>query len=131
MKIVDLAIKKSVAGLGTLALETRRWLKSAQRHEIDVRPMARLQNPESQIKYARYMRRFVCYCLRVAAANREVESRRQGAESEGDSEDDSEGYREENESDGDGEDNGVYHERDKDESNEEEDLLKDARELYV
>jgi len=41
-KVVDLAIESSVAGLSTLALETRRWLKSAKREEIDVRPMARL-----------------------------------------------------------------------------------------
>ncbi|TKA55481.1 hypothetical protein B0A49_13343, partial [Cryomyces minteri] len=48
MKVVDLAMEKSVAGLSTLAVETRRWLRSAKREEIDVRPMARLQNPESQ-----------------------------------------------------------------------------------
>ena len=68
-KAVDLAIEQSVAGLSTLAQETRRWLKSASREEIDQRPMARLQNPESQRRYAGYMKRFVCYCLRVVATS--------------------------------------------------------------
>lgn len=31
--------------------------------------MARLQNPESQRRYAGYMKRFVCYCLRVVAVS--------------------------------------------------------------
>ena len=54
-------------GLLTLAQETRRWLKSAKRQEVDQRPMARLQNPESQARYARYMVKFVCYVLRFVA----------------------------------------------------------------
>ncbi|KAK5005025.1 hypothetical protein LTR28_008209, partial [Elasticomyces elasticus] len=33
VKIVDLVIEKSVAGLSSLAIETRRWLKSAKREE--------------------------------------------------------------------------------------------------
>lgn len=31
--------------------------------------MARLQDPESQRRYAGYMKRFVCYCLRVVAVS--------------------------------------------------------------
>ena len=48
MKLVDLLVEKCVAGLSTLDLETRRWLRSAKKSEADVRPLARLQNPESQ-----------------------------------------------------------------------------------
>ena len=70
-KVVELAIEQSVAGLSTLAQETRRWLKSASREEIDQRPLARLQNPEGRRRYAGYMKRFVCYCLRVAAVSDE------------------------------------------------------------
>lgn len=66
-KLVELLIERSVAGLSTLARETRRWLKSAQQHEIDQRPIARLQNPESQARYAGYIVKFVCYFLRILA----------------------------------------------------------------
>ncbi len=69
--IVDLLIERCVAGLSTLAPETRRWLKSAKREEVDVRPMGRLQNPGSQKRYARYWKQFVCYCLRIVAAEEE------------------------------------------------------------
>lgn len=41
-KVVELAIKQSVAGLLTLAQETRRWLKSASREEINQRLLAQL-----------------------------------------------------------------------------------------
>ena len=68
-RVVELAIEQSVAGLSTLAQETRRWRKSASREEIEERPMARLQNPESQRRYAGYMKQFVCYCLRVVAVS--------------------------------------------------------------
>lgn len=64
-KVTELAVEQSVAGLSTLAHETRRWLKSANREECDVRPIARLQNPESQRRYCGYMKRFVCYMLRI------------------------------------------------------------------
>lgn len=66
-KVVELLVERSVCGLSTLARETRRWLRSAQREEIDQRPIARLQNPESQACYARYMVMFVCYLLRIIA----------------------------------------------------------------
>jgi superfamily II DNA helicase RecQ len=66
-RVVELLIERSVAGLSTLARETRRWLRSAQREEIDQRPIARLQNPESQARYAGYMVMFVCYFLRIIA----------------------------------------------------------------
>lgn len=66
-------IERSVAGLSTLARETRRWLKSAKREEIDQRPMGRLQNLDSQVKYAGYWKQFICYCLRIIAVEEELE----------------------------------------------------------
>jgi len=39
---VDLMMERAVAGLSTLGLETRRWLRSAKREEVDVRPMSQL-----------------------------------------------------------------------------------------
>jgi hypothetical protein len=66
-KLTELLIERSVKGLSTLAQETRRWLRSAKQQEVDQRPMARLQNPESQARYANYMVKFVCYTLRFAA----------------------------------------------------------------
>ncbi|KAL1640171.1 hypothetical protein SLS61_010262, partial [Didymella pomorum] len=60
-------IERSMKGLATLTQELRRWLRSAKREEPDVRPLARLQNPESQAVYASYMVRFVCFYLRILA----------------------------------------------------------------
>jgi len=65
--LVGVLIERSVAGLATLGRETRRWLRSAQREEVDQRPLARLQNPESQATYAGYYVKFVCYFLRIIA----------------------------------------------------------------
>ena len=64
-RVVELLIEQSVAGLASLERETRRWLKTAKREEIDQRPMARLQNPESQARYTMYYVMFVCYVLRL------------------------------------------------------------------
>ena len=58
-------IERCVSGLSTLDHETRRWLRSARQAEADVRPLARLQNSDSQQRYAVYAARLVCYCLRV------------------------------------------------------------------
>ena len=81
-KLVELLVERSVRGLSTLAQETRRWLKSAKRQEVDQRPMARLQNPESQARYARYMVKFVCYVLRfMAEADAEARLDAQGGSS--------------------------------------------------
>ena len=38
-KLVELLVERSVRGLSTLAQETRRWLKSAKRQEVDQRPI--------------------------------------------------------------------------------------------
>ena len=66
--VVDKAIEQAVTSLSTLRLESRRWLRSAKAEEADARLMARLQNPESQKRYASYMKRFICYVLRVYSA---------------------------------------------------------------
>jgi hypothetical protein len=66
-RLVELLVERSVAGLSTLPRETRRWLRSAKRQEVDPHPLARLQNPESQARYASYIVKFVCYFLRILA----------------------------------------------------------------
>lgn len=57
-----------MSGLSTLAHETRRWLRSAKREEVDIRPMGRLENADSQERYTGYWQQFICYCLRLIAA---------------------------------------------------------------
>ncbi|KAL6164428.1 hypothetical protein ACJQWK_09163 [Exserohilum turcicum] len=66
-KLTEELIERSVRGLATLPRELRRWLRSAQQTVVDQRPLARLQNPESQATYASYMVRFVCFYLRIIA----------------------------------------------------------------
>ena len=68
-ELVDILIERAVGGLSSLDQETRRWLRSAKPSAPDVRPLARLQKPESQARYAGYMRRCVCYCLRVCKSD--------------------------------------------------------------
>jgi len=48
-------IEQGVRGLASLPRETRRWLRSAKQAEADQRPLARMQNPESQATYTNYM----------------------------------------------------------------------------
>jgi hypothetical protein len=62
---VEALIEECVKGLPTLGHVIRRWLRSAKASEPDIRPLARLQNEDSQKRYAGYMTRFVCYTLRV------------------------------------------------------------------
>jgi hypothetical protein len=62
---VEALIEECVKGLPTLEHVIRRWLRSAKASEPDVRPLARLQNEDSQKRYAGYIIRFVCYTLRV------------------------------------------------------------------
>jgi hypothetical protein len=62
---VEGLVEECVKGLPTLGHVIRRWLRSAKASEPDVRPMARLQNEDSQKRYAGYMTRFICYTLRV------------------------------------------------------------------
>jgi hypothetical protein len=63
--LVDLLVEQCVEGLSTLPQELRRWLKSVKMSETDQRPMGRLQNKDSQARYAGYAKRLVCYSLRV------------------------------------------------------------------
>lgn len=66
-ELTERLVERSVRGLATLPHELRRWLRSAKLSEADTRPLARLQNPESQARYASYMVKFVCFYLRVLA----------------------------------------------------------------
>jgi hypothetical protein len=87
-ELTERLLERSVKGLSTLALETRRWLRSAQPTKIDPRPLARLQNPESQSVYASYVVKFVCYYLRIIADEgaRIAQSQDETASSESDGE---------------------------------------------
>jgi hypothetical protein len=66
-QLTERLIEKCVKGLANLPQETRRWLRSARQTKVGQRPLARLQNPESQATYAGYMVRFVCFYLRLIA----------------------------------------------------------------
>lgn len=68
-KAVELLVERCVLRLVRIPHEIRRWLRSAKRDEPDVRPLARLQNPESQSRYAGYMVMFICHVLRVVATS--------------------------------------------------------------
>jgi hypothetical protein len=128
-KLTELLVERSVKGLSTLTRETRRWLRSAKRQEIDQRPMARLQNPESQARYAGYMVKFVCYALRFVA---DAEARMIAQDSSGDVSDEDEddtGSGNEDEDDiSDSDDNRPANHQGS--SRKEKDLMKDARELF-
>jgi len=136
-KLVELLVEQSVQGLSTLGRETRRWLRSAKRQEVDQRPLARLQNPESQARYAGYMVKFVCYFLRIIAdadqrlAQEESKSRssnrNRGSErdSDSDSNSDSSGLGPDSSAD---EDQRYQHAR---ERKKETNLIKDGRELFI
>jgi hypothetical protein len=133
VKLNGALIEKCVAGLSSLDNETRRWLRSAKHSEIDQRPLARLQNVESQQTYAIYMARLLCYSLRVlqscedserleGAADRQPnEGRGLESDAEDDAEDDSEDG-EDGEGDSDG-DSGFN-------TQPVVDVFKDARKLY-
>lgn len=85
-RLIDIQIEGCVLGLHSLSRETRRWLRSARREEPDTRPIARLQNKESQLRYSGYWKRFICYCLRVS--KRALERRRGlGKENDGNTSD--------------------------------------------
>lgn len=85
-KRVEALVEECVKGLPTLGHVIRRWLRSAKASEPDARPMARLQNEDSQKRYAGYMTRFVCYTLRVWESC-EATGLRSGEEEDGEDED--------------------------------------------
>ncbi|CAN9156920.1 unnamed protein product [Alternaria alternata] len=141
-KLTELLVERSVKGLSTLARETRRWLRSAKRQEIDQRPIARLQNPESQARYAGYMVKFVCYALRFVADAEARMAAQEGGDECSDEDDDDD--------DDEGDEDGLEEEEEEEEENDddfsdadssrpanvpssgqrEKDLIKDARELF-
>jgi superfamily II DNA or RNA helicase len=64
-ELVETLVEYCVKGLMLLPPELRRWLRSAKMAEVDPRPMGRLQNKDSQDRYATYLKRLICYALRV------------------------------------------------------------------
>lgn len=74
VRVSDLLMNRAVAGLFTFDIELRRWIKSCQQGEPDRRPIARLQNPDSQDRYTGYLRRFACYVFRVWASEQELDA---------------------------------------------------------
>lgn len=65
VRVVELTFHRSVAGLGTLHRETRRWLRSPRASDPDTRPLTRLQEAASHDRYHGYWKRFICYSIRV------------------------------------------------------------------
>ncbi|CAD0011788.1 unnamed protein product [Aureobasidium pullulans] len=63
--VIKKMVERGVSGLNSMPEGLRRWLRSAEMHKPDVRPLARLQNSESQERYTGYWIRMICYCLRV------------------------------------------------------------------
>jgi hypothetical protein len=129
VKLNSALIEKCVVGLSSLDNETRRWLKSAKHSEIDQRPLARLQNVESQQTYAVYMVRLLCYSLRVLQSCEDSETLEgtvdrqlsEGRGLESNAEDDSE-HDEDSEGYGDGDSDS--------DTRPVVDVFKDARRLY-
>ncbi|CAD0099048.1 unnamed protein product [Aureobasidium mustum] len=79
--VIEKMVERGVSGLSSMPEGLRRWLRSAEMHKPDVRPLARLQNPESQERYVGYWKRMICYCLRVWCTRNEATD----SESSGDS----------------------------------------------
>jgi hypothetical protein len=74
--IVITMIKSAVDGLSLLHDDTPNWLRTANStNRVENRPMVRLQNVESLDTYINYWVRFMCYSLRVRAAQRKIEAR--------------------------------------------------------
>jgi hypothetical protein len=63
--LVDMLVEDGMKGLILLPPELRRWLRSIKMAEVDLRPIGRLQNKDSQDRYATYIKWLVCYTLRV------------------------------------------------------------------
>ena len=122
-------IEDCVKGLASLPQEIRRWLKSAKMEEVDPRPMGRLQNQDSQDRYANYWKRLICYSLRVAQSEqqqRAVDPSQLTNETDGGNEEEGESR---------AEDDDATDEEDEDDGDTSslivlQDKLKDARRLY-
>ena len=130
VKLNGFLIEKCVGGLASLDNETRRWLRSAKHSEIDQRPLARLQNTESQQTYAVYMARLLCYSLRVLQSCEDSERLLETAEGQESEAGNNSDYAEDNESESEregereSEDDGDFG------SQPVVDVFKDARRLY-
>jgi FtsZ-interacting cell division protein YlmF len=66
--VVEELVEQAVHRLGTLSIDTLRWLRSARPNEPDVRPLGRMQSKSSQQRAARLWARLLCYCVRLVAA---------------------------------------------------------------
>ena len=75
--LVEDLVKQAVCGLGTLSIDTLRWLRSAKPNEADVRPLSKMQNKVSQQRAARLWARLLCYCVRLVAAEDKEEQQQQ------------------------------------------------------
>lgn len=73
-KKAEALVEECVKGLPILRHVIRRWLRSVKASEPDVRPLAKLQNEDSQKRYAVYITRFICYTLRRWKSREEVEN---------------------------------------------------------
>ena len=91
--------------------------------------MARLQNPESQARYARYMVKFVCYVLRFVADAEARLNVQSGSSSSEDSDEDEYGVEGDNK-EGDSDDSRAVRHQGSCHRVEKKDLMKDARELF-
>jgi hypothetical protein len=133
VKLNGFLIEKCVRGLASLDNETRRWLRSAKHSEIDQRPLARLQNVESQQTYAVYMARLLCYSLRVLQSCEDSEKLGETVDEQATSEADERSDRSTNDG-GSGEQEGEGGEGDSEDydsgSQPVVDVFKDARRLY-
>ncbi|KAI9824722.1 MAG: hypothetical protein M1832_001548 [Thelocarpon impressellum] len=68
---VDGLVERAVAGVETLPHELRRWLKSPRAGEAGPKPLQRLQNKNSQDRYAGYWKQLLCYNIRLLRRPRE------------------------------------------------------------
>jgi hypothetical protein len=68
---VEELVEQAVRGLSTLLIDTLRWLRSPKPNEADARPLSKMQNKASQQRAARLWARFLCYCVRLVAAEEE------------------------------------------------------------
>ncbi|KAG5949781.1 hypothetical protein E4U58_001901, partial [Claviceps cyperi] len=84
---VDQLIEDCVQGLDSAKLEVRRALRSVG-DVPDQRPLGRLQNRSSQVRYTDYWKRLICYSLRVAQSDqlRDGENEERGDEHDEDEE---------------------------------------------
>jgi len=74
VRICNVTLHHATAGLSSLHRELRRWLRSPKLEEVASRPLARLEDDNSQDQYYNYWRRFICYCVRVWISQQQLAS---------------------------------------------------------